>query len=460
MTTPRFHIHIVVAIAIAVLVGAVTPAVADAVADKRAAQNKLLAYRAARADAIRKLAEQIKGLLITSETTVEDFVTTSDRIETAMTAYLSGMREVGKPQYMEDGTCEVVMEVTLQEIITTLKRFHRQYYKGDKIRHEEFDKMTVTNNRKVIRVTGNGVLNPELTEPPISDVSGGNLSSLKHMSSAAKEYWLARCTGRGRLMAVRAARVDALRRLGERIRGVMITSRTSVQDFVAESDQIDVDMRAFIRGAKETGISYHENELIVEVEMQVALREILTTIQQWAREHYHGDKVTKSDFQKVIIRSKDKKVRETGMGVPPEKYLKDVTPGEQAVISLAGTAPGWATTTLSATGQAAIDTVTSTSAAQAKLMAMRAAELDARRKLAERINGLVISSQTTVQDFVAQRDDIRTSMLAFQQGARVLEDSKTILEDGTAEVTVEIDLKPLWRRIIYFQEKYRIIEFR
>ena len=51
------------------------PAGADAVSDKRRAQNKLLAYRAARADAIRKLAERIQGLTITSETKVKDFVT-------------------------------------------------------------------------------------------------------------------------------------------------------------------------------------------------------------------------------------------------------------------------------------------------------------------------------------------------------------------------------------------------
>ncbi len=458
MITRKIHILASVAVVFAVLAAAAVPADGDAVSEKRKAQNKLLAYRAARADAIRKLAEQIRGLYITSETRVEDFVATSDRIETAMRAFLSGMREVGEPKYMEDGTCEVVMEVTLRQVITTLKRFHREYYQGDKIRREEFDKMTVTNERKVIRVTGNGVPRPELTDPPTAAVSGGNLSSMTNMSPAARQYWMAHCTGRGRLMAVRSARVDALRRLGERIRGVMITSQTSVQDFVAESDQVDVDMRAFIRGAKETGIRYHEHELIVEVDMEVTLREVLTTIQQWGRQHYRGNRVTRSDFQKVIVRNRDKRIEETGMGVPPEKYLKDPSPGTQAVIALGANAPGWTTQTLRATGQSAIDDVNSTSAAQAKLMAFRAAELDARRKLAERINGLVIASETTVQDFVAARDDIDTSMLAFQQGARVLGDSKKIMEDGTAEVTVEIDLKPLWNRILYYQNQYQIIQ--
>ena len=67
----------------------------DAVSEQKKAQNKLLAYRAARADAMRKLAERIKGLHITSETTVKDFVAESDQIQTAMQAFLMGAEEVG-----------------------------------------------------------------------------------------------------------------------------------------------------------------------------------------------------------------------------------------------------------------------------------------------------------------------------------------------------------------------------
>ena len=64
-----------------------TPArAADAVTAKRAAQQKLLAYRAARADGIRKLAEQIRGMKLTATTTVRDFVTESDVIRTSLEA--------------------------------------------------------------------------------------------------------------------------------------------------------------------------------------------------------------------------------------------------------------------------------------------------------------------------------------------------------------------------------------
>jgi len=89
-------------------------------------------------------------------------------------------------------------------------------------------------------------------------------------------------------------------------------------------------------------------------------------------------------------------------------------------------------------------------------MAKRAAELDGRRKLAEKINGLQITSNTSVVDFVAQNDQIRTSMLTFQQGAGVVENSFKLAADGTAEVIVELELLPLWNSILYYQRTLNI----
>jgi len=86
-------------------------------------------------------------------------------------------------------------------------------------------------------------------------------------------------------------------------------------------------------------------------------------------------------------------------------------------------------------------------------MAYRAAELDARRKLAEQIDGLIIRSETSVRDFVAENDEIRTSMMTFQQGARRVPGSEKDLPDGTVEVSVEIELTPLKNMILFYQQK-------
>jgi len=321
-------------LALIVLVAWSAPALADAVSDKRKAQNKLLAARAARVDGIRKLAERIRGLFITSSTHVKDFVAENDTIQTAMVAWLNGMKEVGRPKWMEDGTCEVTMQVKMEEIVATLKSFHQRYYKGNKFKSTDFDQMTVTNNIKVLKETGMGAPRPELESDEPVAVGESSIDSFTYLKGAAKEYWMARVTGRGRLMAVRAARVDALRRLGERISGVFITSNTTVRDFVAESDQIDVNMVSFIRGAKEKSILYHDSELIVEVELAVTLRELLVSLKSWGAKHYKGNKVKISQFDQLIVVAKDKVITETGMGVPPEKYLKKVTVVEKTTMAM------------------------------------------------------------------------------------------------------------------------------
>lgn len=427
----------------------VLPVRGDAISEKRKAQNKLLAHRAARADGIRKLAERIKGLRITSETTVQDFVAESDTIQTALDARLMGMKEVSV-KHLEDGTCEVVMEIKLSQVIATLKSIHASHYKGNKIKVRDFQQMSTRNKVTVLRETGSGVPRPELTEEPlVLPASGATQATFSGASAAARKYWAQYCTARGRLMAERAARGDAMRKLAERIRGLRITSRTTVQDFVAESDEINTRVNTFIRGMKEVGRRYHKDELIVEVEMQIKLRQFYLSLKSWTSTHLRGNNIRLRQIEDAVVRAKDTVITETGMGVPNERYLKNTaTATIRQTVAVATARPPWATQTIRATGNAA---VAGAADAQARLMAKRGAELDARRKLAERISGLQITSNTSVADFVAQNDDIRTSMLTFQQGAGVVDNSFKVAPDGTAEVVVEIELTPLWNSILYYQ---------
>lgn len=59
------------------------------------------------------------------------------------------------------------------------------------------------------------------------------------------------------------------------------------------------------------------------------------------------------------------------------------------------------------------------SAAQRRLMALRASELDAYRKLSEQISGVHIFGDTRVDDFIAQHDRIRSRLNTFIQGATI-----------------------------------------
>ena len=71
---------------------------------------------------------------------------------------------------------------------------------------------------------------------------------------------------------------------------------------------------------------------------------------------------------------------------------------------------------------------------QARPMAMRAAQVDAYRKLLEVAQGVRINATTTVRDYAVESDVVRTQVEGLVRGARI---AKTeYLSDGTVEVTV------------------------
>lgn len=76
------------------------------------AQARLMTERAAKVDAMRNLLEQAYGVTITSTTTVRDFITQNDTIRARVNAYIRGARIIDT-RYLEDGSVEMEMEVTL-----------------------------------------------------------------------------------------------------------------------------------------------------------------------------------------------------------------------------------------------------------------------------------------------------------------------------------------------------------
>ena len=75
-------------------------------------QARLMAERAAKADALRNLLEAIKGVRVDSETTVESYTTKSDRVMTRVSGIVIGAR-VSETRYLNDGAVEVTVGINL-----------------------------------------------------------------------------------------------------------------------------------------------------------------------------------------------------------------------------------------------------------------------------------------------------------------------------------------------------------
>ena len=75
---------------------------------------------------------------------------------------------------------------------------------------------------------------------------------------------------------------------------------------------------------------------------------------------------------------------------------------------------------------------------QARMLARRAAIVDAYRQLAEQVKGVSVDADTTVENMMVTSDVVRTHVSALVQGARIVEE-KTLAEGGYS-VTMQVSM--------------------
>ena len=97
----------------------------------------------------------------------------------------------------------------------------------------------------------------------------------------------------------------------------------------------------------------------------------------------------------------------------------------------------WNSSKITVTGMG-VAPVNARSAAQGRMMARRAAVVDAYRQLAETVKGVNIDGETTVEMSATTSDIVKSKVSAFIQGARVV--SERITPDGGYVVTMEAPL--------------------
>jgi hypothetical protein len=407
------------------------------------------AYLAARADAVEDLAEQVGGLHITAEATVKDFLGGSETLAAALEAFLSSLPDAGRPSYPEQGACKLGMSVRLDAVQAALREIHHRHYEGDKFAADAFDGMAAVNDVDELEVTGLGTVRKEFLDAGAVTKRAGRDAAL---SAKAAKFWAAHCRPIVRRSLERAARQDAVRRLAERIEAVRITDEATLRQFVATADAPNVDARAFLKGARMTAVRYHDDALVVEVDMDVELRTVYATLRSWGRRHFKGDRAKIGRLEELAIRAEDGSLRETGVGVPAEKDMLQPTPRMRKAAELARAMPLWAPRSLEAVGEASID-AEAAGDARTRAAASRAAQMDARLKLAEQVRGLPVPPSTTVGQLAADDGQFRAALAIFRQSARALpQEGKDAKGAGKVIVAVETDLKPLWNAILHRQK--------
>jgi hypothetical protein len=245
---------------------------------KAGPQERLKALRAAELDGDRLLAERIFGLSVSSDTTVSDLALENDEINGMVDAVLAGAITTGTPDYKEDGQVQVVRVVNIQEITEKLKRFvkGRILANGKTVTDSDEVHASRSVQDKTIDVMGNAAL-------PGSE-------------------------GQNKILAKRAAEMDAYRRLAARIMGQKISGDTTVKDMAVENDKIVAGLAHVLKAATPTAITYHKSDGTCDVTMEVKFADVIRTIRIFAKNGSSSTHI--NDEVKTRVFS------ETGHGAP------------------------------------------------------------------------------------------------------------------------------------------------
>lgn len=84
---------------------------------QNAAQKNISAERAARLDAARNLLELIKGVALTSDSTISQSMVANDAVNTSIQGELNSIRSVDRPKYFSDGSVQVKLEASLRQVV-------------------------------------------------------------------------------------------------------------------------------------------------------------------------------------------------------------------------------------------------------------------------------------------------------------------------------------------------------
>ncbi len=79
--------------------------------------KNVTALRAARLDGARNLLELIRGVNISSDTTMSQAMVSNDQVRSSVEGTLNSIREVGQPKYFSDGSIQIRLEASLLQIV-------------------------------------------------------------------------------------------------------------------------------------------------------------------------------------------------------------------------------------------------------------------------------------------------------------------------------------------------------
>ena len=354
--------------------------------------TKELSRRGAEADAHRKLRAVVLSLPINADTRVRDWVGQFPALGDELESFI-GSAKRGDAMWDADGTCRLAVELSVVDVAQWLRSAAKRVAGSAILDPADLASMPQRIGRSLIRLAGRGAVRPDLP----CGVSDGVLTPLGSAAASAPpfipELW--RSVGpQARLLALEAARVDGMRRLVHRVQQIRLTPLLRVRELAASGDVLRAELRGLLAGVSEGSRFLHKRVLIAEVELTARREQVGRAITKLFEKHYAGPRIDETKLAEIVS-GVARDIKAVGIGVPPPPYVR-------RGARLSGSRlPDWSLQRIEADGQAAAGPAGSPRGGS---RAAHAAELAARKNLAETLANLTIKEGTTIRDLVASRE--------------------------------------------------------
>jgi hypothetical protein len=232
--------------------------------------------------------------------------------------------------------------------------------------------------------------------------------------------------------AVCDARIDAVNQVLQQVRPIPMTKNKTVADALALPGVRD-EVEKWLNDRPVTQVEFREAQQQARVTLAVAGDELFDTFQAAASKQANAigpmDEAAWGHVHDEFV---------SRVGPASGRALAKGSAGTAAPVAIPATPPAWVDQQIQAEG--------SSGAKTSRLKAARAAESDASRALRAKVEPLALSPGMTLGD--AARQDKRVDAAierALVRGARTL--NVDYAPDGSAKVSVALDLKDLWQEI-------------
>lgn len=416
--------------------------------DARVALAQRAAAAAARSDAASRLAARVGALKVSDAATVETLSGQGPDMALGLGLFLQDQVDAATPIHAPDATCRVSITLSMDKLAAKL----RQLQSAPATRPGEgADAATMArlNGAPAVTVEGLGRTNEALIPPPLlATPAGATNASIAQASGEVRNFWSANATLRGQKLAELTAARRAHERLAALLEDIPLRGDLRVRDGLGPiGGPMRTELANFVKAVPESGRRYHPDVLLVEVEVSVSVDSFYQALLSWAKLHGANRQFQRAAEEAIRDRQGQTLIA-GGMASVPGKHLAgQASSSLRRVTQFAGDLPDWVGQTRKGVGLAP--------AGNDPKLVLAAAGRDAAAKLNDAVLALPVpGGKATVRDLAAGDKEFLGTVTALCQVALPVPGLKPFGVDGSARVTVSLDLEPIWRMVLRHNLKH------